>query len=327
MLKTRASLIAVCFTFLAVPLAPAQEKVRSKSSTARRASYFKAYDWMVKDSKKPERMKDYGSDFLQFFYEIKSSAADKELRERAAKDGLDQAKRCLAYFKKKKDLVLVEDVTEAIAFLALAREFGVKKESAFLYSKVSVAMKTMSFQALFNLSKGEKSDDAEDLCDAVIAFHFARRAGLQEGQGLKWAMAQARAYKYDSKTKDEDVLLNQDNLVTHVIYVMSDYGRVTLKASNYKGELAYMRAAFKRVYREKDVEGVAEFIDSSRILGIKDSDPMIRKGLRWLIGVQKTDGSFGDGDEYDIYHSTWTALNALRPFRFQGKGPAWDLSK
>ncbi|MDF1661394.1 MAG: hypothetical protein P1V97_06460 [Planctomycetota bacterium] len=326
-MKLRAFLIASCFTLLAVPLAPAQEKVRSKSATARRGSYVKAYDWMVKDSKDPERMVEYGSDFLQFFYEIKSSAGDKELRERAAKDGLNQAKRCLAYFKKKKDLTLVEEVTEAIAFLALAREFGVKKEASFLYSKVNLAMKTMSFRALFNLSKGERSNDAEDLCDAVIAFHFARRAGLQEGKGLKWAMSQARAYKYDAKATDEDFLLAQDNLVTHVIYVMSDYGRVTLKASNYKAELAYMRAAFKRVYRDEDVEGVAEFIDSSRILGIKDSDPMIRKGLRWLMTVQKADGSFGEGDEYDVYHSTWTALNALRPFRFQGKGPTWDLTK
>lgn len=326
-MKLRAFLLASAFLLLTVPLAPAQERVPSKLSTARRASYVKAYNWMVKDSKKPERMAEYGSDFLQFFYEIKSSAADKDLRERAAKDGLDQAKRCLAYFKKKKDLVLVEEVTEAIAFLALAREFGVKKEAAFLYSKVNVAMKTMSFRALFNIRKGERSDDPEDLCDAVIAFHFARRAGLQEGAGLKWAMGQARAYKYNNKIDDEDVLLAQDNLVTHVIYVMSDYGRVTLKASNYKAELAYMRDAFKRVYKEEDVEGVAEFIDSSRILGIKDSDPMIKKGLAWLLSVQKADGSFGDGDEYDIYHSTWTALNALRPFRFQGKGPVWKLNR
>jgi hypothetical protein len=325
-----AALVAVVFSSAAV----SQELPKQKAALEkRRRVYFKAYHWMVKEAHKSEVVAEHGSDFLQFFYEIKSTAKEPSLRKMAAKDGVAHGLRFLKYINKK-NLEDSSDVTAAIAFLALAREFGLDNNVTALRHKVNAAMKRMTFKSIFDIAKGENCRDPELICDAVISFHFARRAGFQEGKGLDWALKLAREFPYrkgaDIKAKGEeleDILIGQDNLATHVIYVLSDYGRLRLKAKNFQAELNYIRASWPRVLQEQDVEGVAEFIDSCRILGVPDKDPMMQKGIAWLLTIQAKDGHFGEGDVYDVYHSTWTVINALRPFQFQGQGPLWEAKK
>jgi hypothetical protein len=303
-----------------------QETKESSQLIKRQKVVQLAYDWMLLESNKKAILKEHGSDFLQFFYEVKSSGRTPKMRDRAHKDGVDFANRYRRYLLAIGAMTEGYEVTDAIAYLALASEFGVTKDRAKLRGLVEMALGRIKFKEVFELKAGEACDDPDKICDSIIAFHFARRAGFPQGKGLKAALKRARDFPYDAhKNTNEDLLIGQDNLATHVIYIQSDYGRLSLDPKAFKVELAYFRRHFDRVLKEKDVEGVAEFMDASRILGVKDDDLMMKKGLSWLLKVQAKDGHFGEGDQYDVYHSTWTALNALRRFRFQGTGPKWKL--
>lgn len=280
---------------------------------------------MRKQSLKPEHFEEYGSDFLEFYYELAVSA-EAGLAKRALADGRVLLKRLIELHSKAADIEHPDELMEPLSLLALAREFGCKKPLKAIRRRVVKALKDFSFRALFELNKGEACRDADRLCEAIISLHFARRAGFQEGQVLFWALKQAQRFSYKfSEQQEADSVLAQDNLVTHVIYVQSDYGRLKLPPARFKPEMKFIKWRMPACCQSDDIEGVAEFTDSLRILGVPDSHPLMVKALRYLLTKQESDGRFGeaDWDFYDRYHSTWTALNALRSFHFKGRGPVW----
>jgi hypothetical protein len=72
-----------------------------------------------------------------------------------------------------------------------------------------------------------------------------------------------------------------------------------------------------------DPETTGEFLDSLRSFGLTTDHPLIRTGIEYLLSTQNADGSWGCTEEEDIYaryHPTWTAIDGLREYAWQGLG-------
>jgi hypothetical protein len=72
-----------------------------------------------------------------------------------------------------------------------------------------------------------------------------------------------------------------------------------------------------------DPEMMGEFLDALRAFGLTDEHPLIRRGVDYLLARQNADGSWGEceeGDLYNLYHPTWTAIDGLREYRWRGLG-------
>jgi len=73
----------------------------------------------------------------------------------------------------------------------------------------------------------------------------------------------------------------------------------------------------------KDAEMCGELLDTLKSFGLTDADPLLRKGLDYLLAQQNGDGSWGDTDTddddiYARYHPTWTAIDGLRDYAWRG---------
>jgi hypothetical protein len=64
---------------------------------------------------------------------------------------------------------------------------------------------------------------------------------------------------------------------------------------------------------------MGEFLDTLKSFGLTQDDPLIRKGMSFVLSRQHRDGSWGDidrtdPDPYTPYHSTWCAINGLMDY-------------
>lgn len=65
-----------------------------------------------------------------------------------------------------------------------------------------------------------------------------------------------------------------------------------------------------------------EFLDTLKAFGAMDDDPLLSAGVEFVLSTQNKDGSWGDVTDKDIYqryHPTWTAVDGLRDYAFQGE--------
>lgn len=122
---------------------------------------------------------------------------------------------------------------------------------------------------------------------------------------------------------EEDPTTFEDHvfLATHIAYVLSDYGRIRLRESDFPELYDWLWAAFPGALERDDIEVVAEIVDVARSLGRTErDDPMVRKGTRMLLAARNPDGSWSDwrraSDPYDATHETWCAVMALRERAF-----------
>ncbi len=110
--------------------------------------------------------------------------------------------------------------------------------------------------------------------------------------------------------------------ITHVVYTLNDYGRYRLSPAWLPLEFGYLKANMIEAARKNDPETLGEFMDTLRAFGMDERDPLIRQGVDYQLSHQNLDGSWGDmkaPDAYARYHPTWTALDGLRSYAFQGE--------
>ncbi|HYL92257.1 MAG TPA: hypothetical protein VEW69_03775, partial [Alphaproteobacteria bacterium] len=117
--------------------------------------------------------------------------------------------------------------------------------------------------------------------------------------------------------------------VTHVVYTLDDYGKFRLSRDWLRPEFDYLQANFSEAKELSDGEMLGEFMDTLRAFGKTESDPEIQSGVDYLLSRQNPDGSWGDmhrDDTYTRYHSTWTAVDGLRQYAYQGLRSPEDFS-
>ena len=272
------------------------------------------------------RLEEHGTDFLEFYRELVVSAADPRLRHDALVAGRRFCQRMISRLERRERLLEPMDVVDGATVVSIAAELGLAPRARALRALTVTSLEKLRGAAMGPVTVGRAARSADDLCENLISYHFACRSGLVDPAPLLWSLELASVYEYqDPRELSVDQLVDQDNLLTHVVYVMSDYGRLRLPSERFKVERAALLKLLERARLEVDFEGVAEALDALLIVGVPDDAPELARGRSWLLSEQQDDGSWSlrGFDFYDRYHSTWTALNGLRRFRFRGRGLAW----
>ena len=163
--------------------------------------------------------------------------------------------------------------------------------------------------------------------DALITTYFGDRFGVAHGasfaQLMRWRSG-LQPYP-DRRQLGEDAFYDLVYLITHLVYTHNGYGQRPSDPVAMAPELAYLRGSFQQVIDDDDPETYAEYVDTLRSFGLSATDePRIGWAMARLMALQNPDGSWGDPGERDVYsryHSTWTAVDALREYRWERREP------
>ena len=71
---------------------------------------------------------------------------------------------------------------------------------------------------------------------------------------------------------------------------MNDYDRRALPHAGFREEFEFLREHFRLNMSENDPEMLGEFIDSLLVLGMPESDPLIREGMDNILARQNPEG-------------------------------------
>jgi hypothetical protein len=158
-------------------------------------------------------------------------------------------------------------------------------------------------------------------CDALVLTYTADGFGMPLGTSHAavacWAPAM-RPYpgtEGTANSKFSDIVY----AITHLIYTLNDYSRFRLQPEWLPEEFAYLRAHLQWPIDADDPELLGEFLDCLRSFGLTDADPGVAAGVEYLLAHQNADGSWGDVHGTDVhkrYHTTWTAIDALREYQW-----------
>ena len=156
-------------------------------------------------------------------------------------------------------------------------------------------------------------------CDALVTTYTGDRYGVTLGRPwrevIQWLPAM-RPYRGPGGNPEfQDMIY----AVTHVVYTMNDYSVRRMNPACLRPEFEFLKANLEASVTARDAETLGEFMDTLRSFGLDDSDPAMSKSVDYLLSAQNADGSWGnpkDPDIYDRYHSTWTAVDGLRAYRF-----------
>jgi hypothetical protein len=98
---------------------------QSPAADLRSAAVWAAFGWMVEQGRRPEVITKYGSDFMEFHYELATSARDPRLRARALVEGRDVSRRYVAGLHPATSSAEAIDIISA---QALVQEFGLRSD-------------------------------------------------------------------------------------------------------------------------------------------------------------------------------------------------------
>lgn len=319
-------LLAVLFLLLSMPAAGMAESDLPPDAMRLRDAIWRGYAWLqgfISREDVPER---YGGEFMLFHGSLATTSDDARLREQARRDGRRFALRCLKRLARTDLLAEPEACHEAMAVSSLLDAFGLASWGGDLRLRIDGAIRHHGAGRLAGVDALGPRASTDSLYDALIGGHFARKGGFPVGRWLPELIARIAAHPWRPPEElSEEEANGQNNLATHVIYVLSDYGRLRLDPMRFRPEIDLLLEDIDVFIADEDPEGVAECIDCLRILGWPTVADPLPRGLRALLRWQASNGSWcpEGGDEYDHYHATWCAIDALRGYRFQAEGPCW----
>ncbi len=161
--------------------------------------------------------------------------------------------------------------------------------------------------------------------DALIISFSGDRYGVRLGGSyadvLKW-MPAMRPYP-DPRHTNQGLFLDVLYALTHVVYTLNDYGRYRLPRDLLPQEFAYLKQNLGEAIAMHDPETMGEFLDALKGFGLDKSDPVIQKGITYLLDTQRADGTWGPPNEkdfYNLYHSAWCAIDGLKDCKYEGEG-------
>jgi len=278
-------------------------------------------EWMIHDALGGDSGK--LSDYLQVFYILRESAASRALRSL----GRVMSNRISLRYKK---IVKVPGgvnspgkLYDAAAGLFLIKALG-RRHDGLRRALTRLFAEVTRKKQIPGIGKGWQNR-ANAVLDCLVDLYFVHELGLPCPVPFKEVVARALKWNFkDMSELNNEEFDIQTYLVTHIIYVLSDFNLYKLDSDMLLPEESYLKRHLDYYLSIRDVETVGEFGDCFKILGRSYETPQVRKIVRSLLEWQNEDGSWGDVDESDSYvryHSTWTGFNGLLEFEFQKKGP------
>lgn len=302
-----------------------------------------------------KNFKEYGSDYLWCFYTLSEAFSDPQARALARRMGLERARH---WRQLHKSLPLDADagIVADYAFGSDAADsLGVRDER--LKEEISRVAPRYGARAflLFDPKTEPPPSDVPDECDfcqannergatvcrvckrplrmrtrqdvwydALITTYSGEHYGVPLGAKyvdvLRW-LPTLRPYRSDDRKRDE--FYDTVYALTHVVYTLNDYSLYKLDPRLLPQEFKFLRDNMTVAVRQKDADMLGEFMDTLRAFGLTTDDPLMRKGMEYLLARQNRDGSWGNTRERDIYlryHPTWNAVAALSEYAWRGEG-------
>lgn len=302
-----------------------------------------------------KNFKEYGSDYLWCFYTLSVALKDPEMRRMARRMGLERARR----WRRLHPTLPAGADAGIIADYAFgsdaADSLGLRDEKL----KAEIRSRAPRFNASaymrFDPATEPPPDDVPEECsfchannlrgaslcnnckrplkmrtrqdvwyDALITAYSGERYGVilgaKYGDVLKW-LPTLRPYPRDNQKSDE--FYDTVYAITHVVYTLNDYSQYRLNPRLLPHEFEFLRETMTSAISQRDADMLGEFMDSLRAFGMKTGDPLMRKGMEYLLETQNSDGSWGNRRERDIYlryHPTWNAVAALSEYDWQREG-------
>jgi hypothetical protein len=275
-------------------------------------------DFIISVARNPAYFADYGDDLLWCFYSISATSGDPGLSKIAGSVGRERA---LAW--RRLHPTLPPDANAGtIAEMAFgsyaAEKLGVPDPR--LKEQIRAAAPRFPVRDYLKFDPAhEPPPDYDTWCDALVTSYTGDRFGVT--LGAPWAAV----IKWLPQMRPYDVRKDPLYAITHLVYTMNDYSLRQLDPECLKPEFEFLKSNFQNALQEGDPEPLGEYIDTLKSFGLRDDDPLIRKGVRFLLAAQNPDGSWGDPKDRDIYnryHATWTAIDGLRDYRFSSRRPS-----
>ena len=298
---------------------------------------------------------EHGDDLLWCFYTISITAADPELKTRAWRIGEERAK----YWRRKNPTIPAnadaDDVVKLVCGSLTADRLGARDDGM----KERLRQAALRFSAEdflhFDPTKEPAPSDVPDtctkcdsenprgsrtcrrcgttlemtspyevLCDALITTYFGDTYGIPLGAKFEdvtqW-LPQMRPYRGYESGKNKD-FITIVYAITHIVYTLNDYNAYRLHPEWLRQEYEFLRANLRHIVAANDPETMGEFLDTLKSFGLTEADPLIQTGMAFVLSRQDANGSWGDAGDRDVYHryhSTWTAINGLMHYAWQGE--------
>ncbi|HKS42066.1 MAG TPA: hypothetical protein VJX74_15730 [Blastocatellia bacterium] len=327
----------------------------------RRRAIERGMDFIYRVASDAQIFDDYGHDLLLFFNIIAQTAQDGRLRATARKMGRERARQWRRDYSALPSEMDADTVAHMVFGSSAADGLGVR--NAAFKSGICRAARRFSAKDYFSFDPstepppsdvpkycdcGESNSRGQTVCAScrkplcmesrysvwcvALARSFAgdrygARLGARLADVIKW-LPVMRPYRGRENGKNEDF---NDSVyaVTHVVYTLNGYGVYNLSPVWLADEFEFLKANQQEAIALKDADMLGEFLDALQSFGLTDNDPLIRAGIDFLLSEQNADGSWGDknDDAFNRYHATWTAIDGLREYRWQGEGLSFPRLK
>lgn len=304
----------------------------------------------------PEIFAEYGSDLLSCFYFTAATSKDPELCRMSRRMGRERARRWRSDFKSVPEDADVSTILFLMHGTLSAEGLGFADDSL----KEEIGRAARSFQAYDFLSFDPLQEppptDVPDECacgywnergrkncfkcrkrllmasryrvwyEGLMMTYTAARLGVSLGASfsdvLKW-LPILHPYRGREDDENED-FYDSVYAVTHIVYTLNDYSVYRLRPAWLPQEFEFLKACVEDAIAMDDPEMLGEIVDALQAFGLKETHPLIRRGLDYLLASQNADGSWGHADAeagiYAYYHSTWTAIDGLRQYPLRPYG-------
>jgi Domain of unknown function (DUF6895) len=299
----------------------------------------------------------HGSDLLTCFCLIAATSSDSKLRRAARNMGAERAKQWRRTNKIIPSDANADIVTEFVQASDASNRLGIADNGFKEYLRKAVGQFTTRDFLYFDPTAEPPPTDVPDACEwcgiwnererktckdckrrlkmasRYWVWYFAlTRTCIGESYGitlgapyndvLKW-IEEMRPYPKSDGGKNVD-FTDAAYAVTHVVYTLNGYNRYKLSPRLLPEEFAFLKRNVAEAVETNNPDLLGELLDSLKAFGLEDSNPDIKDGIDFLLSTQNDDGSWGMPDEEDTYsgyHTTWTAVDALRDYAWQGMAP------
>ncbi|HEX8707235.1 MAG TPA: hypothetical protein VF723_03150 [Pyrinomonadaceae bacterium] len=302
----------------------------------------------------PRHFRDYGRDLLFCFNQISATSADPLVRRMARRMGRERARRYRLDYPSLPRRASPDQLANLVFGSYAADALGVAAPALKKQIAAGAARYTARDYLLFDPRVEPPPGDVPQDCECGMSHERGRktcrrcrRRLVMWNRYVIWYNALTRTYTGERYgvllgARYADVLgwlpamrpfrgreggANADfydsvYAVTHVVYTLNDYSLYNLSPGWLPAEYAFLKANLREAIAIEDAEMLGEFLDTLKSFGLKDTHPLMREGMQYVLSRQNEDGSWGDPraeDIYDRYHPTWTAIGGLCDYDWRGR--------
>jgi hypothetical protein len=328
------------------------------SQPGRLRAVARALKLLYSISRRDSLFREYGGHLLLAFALIGTTSRSRALSRLAIEMGRERAGHWIRRWARLRRHLDADTVLQEVIASDAAQRLGMTASHISRNLRATIARCSTPALLYFDPATEDAPDDIPEDCACGCANARGRRTCARCRRRLRarsryevWYYALTNAYFCERqamplRVRVADLLLQLPTLrpypkpgtpdhyqsiyaVTHLVYVLNDYGRSRLLPLPLSRELKFLKESMQWALDRREPDTVGEVIDSLLALGVSDTHRLVVAGRRFLIETQEADSGWGDkNDPYGRFHTVWTAMDGLRDYRWRGRrihDPAMSL--